>query len=136
MGVPVCSTFFSSDGRDFCYIKGKKALECYTCSSLKKRLEEKGGEEGMTKKDLVDKMAAGAGIKKTQAEKAIEAFATAVRDALKKGDRVTVTGFGTFSVVERKARTGRNPRTGKEIKIAAKKVPKFSPASAMKDSMA
>jgi len=89
----------------------------------------------MTKKDLVDKVAAGAAIKKTQAEKAIDSFVTAVKDALKKGDRVTVTGFGTFSVVERKARTGRNPRTGKEIKIQAKKAPKFSPASAMKDAL-
>ncbi len=87
----------------------------------------------MTKKDLVDKVAAGAGIKKTQAEKAIDSFVTAIKDSLKTGDRVTVTGFGTFSVVQRKARTGRNPRTGKEIKIQAKKAPKFSPASAMKD---
>jgi DNA-binding protein HU-beta len=93
----------------------------------------------MTKKDLVDKVAAGAAIKKTQAEKAIDAFVAAVKESLQKGDRVTVTGFGTFSVVERKARTGRNPRTGKrtgkEIKIQAKKAPKFSPASAMKDSL-
>ncbi len=71
----------------------------------------------MTKKDLVDKVAAGAAIKKTQAEKAIDSFVAAVKESLKSGDRVTVTGFGTFSVVERKARTGRNPRTGKEIKI-------------------
>ncbi len=89
----------------------------------------------MTKKDLVDKIAAGAGIKKTQAEKAIDALVTAIKDSLKSGDRVTMTGFGTFSIVERKARTGRNPRTGKEIKIQAKKVPKFSPATAMKDSL-
>ena len=60
----------------------------------------------MTKKDLVDKVAAGAAIKKTQAEKAIDSFVAAVKESLKKGDRVTVTGFGTFSVVERKARTG------------------------------
>ncbi len=90
----------------------------------------------MTKKDLVDKVAAGAGIKKTQAEKAIDSLVTAIKDSLKSGDRVTMTGFGTFSVVERKARTGRNPRTGKEIKIEAKKAPKFSPAGAMKDSLA
>jgi DNA-binding protein HU-beta len=89
----------------------------------------------MTKKDLVDKIAVGAGIKKTQAEKAIDALVAAVKDSLKKGDRVTVTGFGTFSVVQRKARTGRNPRTGKEIKIAAKKAPKFSPASSLKNSL-
>jgi DNA-binding protein HU-beta len=89
----------------------------------------------MTKKDLVDKVAAGAGIKKTQAEKAIDSLIAAIKDSLKGGDRVTMTGFGTFSVVERKARTGRNPRTGKEIKIQAKKAPKFSPASAMKDSL-
>jgi len=98
--------------------------------------EGKEVKRGMTKKDLVDKVAAGAAIKKTQAEKAIDVFVAAVKESLKKGDRVTVTGFGTFSVVERKARTGRNPRTGKEIKIQAKKAPKFSPASAMKDSLA
>jgi DNA-binding protein HU-beta len=90
----------------------------------------------MTKKDLVDRIAAGAGIKKNQAEKAIDSFVEAVKEAMKTGDKVTMAGFGTFSVAARKARTGRNPRTGKEIKIDARKVPKFAPASGFKDSLA
>jgi DNA-binding protein HU-beta len=90
----------------------------------------------MTKKDLVDRVAAEAGIKKHQAEKAIDALTEAVRDAMKAGDRVTVAGFGSFAVVDRKARTGRNPRTGKEIKIKARKAAKFSPAGALKDFLA
>jgi len=87
----------------------------------------------MTKKDLVDRIADDAGIKKHQAEKAIDALIAALRGAMKAGDRVTVAGFGSFTVVERKARTGRNPRTGKEIRIKARKAAKFSPAAALKD---
>jgi DNA-binding protein HU-beta len=87
----------------------------------------------MTKKDLVDKIAEGAGIRKNQAEKALDAFVNAVKDAMKGGEKVTMAGFGTFGVVARKARTGRNPRTGKEIKIKERKVPKFSAAAGFKD---
>ncbi|MGC8768233.1 HU family DNA-binding protein [Calditerrivibrio sp.] len=89
----------------------------------------------MNKKDLIEKIAAKAGLKKVEAEKALEAFEEAVVEALKSGDKVTLVGFGTFSVYERKARTGRNPQTGKEIKIPAKKAPKFTPGKLFKDSV-
>ncbi len=79
----------------------------------------------MNKAELIDAMAAGAGISKAQAKKALDSFIGATTDALKKGDRVAMVGFGSFSVSERAARKGRNPQTGQEINIAAKKVVKF-----------
>ena len=79
----------------------------------------------MNKAQLIDAMAAGAGLTKADAKKALDAFVGATTDALKGGDRVALIGFGSFSVTERSARTGRNPQTGKEITIAAKKVVKF-----------
>ncbi len=81
----------------------------------------------MNKADLIDAMAQEASIHKVQAEAALGAFMEAIRKALKKGDRVQLVGFGTFSVTKRAARTGRNPQTGKAIKIAARKVAKFKP---------
>lgn len=79
----------------------------------------------MNKAELVAKLAEDAGITKTQANTAIDSFTEAVAKTLKKGDTVTLVGFGTFSVSKRSARTGRNPQTGAAIKIAAKKVAKF-----------
>lgn len=79
----------------------------------------------MNKAELIDQLAKDADITKTQANAAIDSFTSAVVKALKKGDRVTLVGFGTFSVAERSARSGRNPKTGAVIKIKAKKVPKF-----------
>ena len=79
----------------------------------------------MNKAELVDAMAAGAGISKADAKRALDAFIGATTDSLKKGDRVALVGFGSFSVSTRAARKGRNPQTGKEINIAAKKVVKF-----------
>lgn len=79
----------------------------------------------MNKSELIDAMAAGAGLSKVDAKKALESFITATAGALKQGDKVSLVGFGSFGVNERAARTGRNPQTGKEIKIAAKKVVKF-----------
>lgn len=87
----------------------------------------------MNKADLVAKMAEGAGITKVQAEKALAAFVAGVVGAVTAGDKVSLVGFGTFSAVTRKARTGRNPQTGKEIKIAAKTSGKFTPGKALKD---
>jgi DNA-binding protein HU-beta len=89
----------------------------------------------MTKAELVDAVAKSASLTKASAEKAVGAFITTVSGALKKGDRVTLVGFGSFEVASRKARTGRNPQTGKEIKIAAAKVPKFRPGKALKDAV-
>lgn len=81
--------------------------------------------ESMNKAELIDKIAKDADITKAQANEALDAFTGAVTGALKKGDRVTLVGFGTFSVSERSARNGRNPQTGEVIKIKARKVPKF-----------
>jgi len=79
----------------------------------------------MNKAELIDAMATGAGLSKSDAKKALESFIGATGDALKSGDRVALVGFGSFSVSTRAARKGRNPQTGKEINIAAKKVVKF-----------
>jgi DNA-binding protein HU-beta len=79
----------------------------------------------MNKAELIAKIAEDAGITKTQANGAVDAFVDAVTKTLKKGDKVTLVGFGTFSVSKRAARNGRNPQTGAVIKIKAKKVAKF-----------
>ena len=79
----------------------------------------------MNKAELIDKIAKDSGITKTQANEAVDSFTNAIVGSLKKGDRVTLVGFGTFSVSERAARNGRNPQTGEVIKIKARKVPKF-----------
>ena len=89
----------------------------------------------MTKVELVDKMAKDAKVTKAAAGKALDSFVDGVKKALKKGDKVTLIGFGTFSVVQRKARKGRNPQTGKEIKISARKAPKFSAGKALKTAV-
>ena len=89
----------------------------------------------MTKAELIDKIAAGAGLTKSDAAKSLDSALDAVKAALKKGQKVTLVGFGTFSISKRKARKGRNPRTGAEIKIAATKVPKFSAGKTLKDAV-
>lgn len=85
----------------------------------------------MNKGDLINELAKVAGTKK-DAEAAINSILQAITKALKKGDKVTLIGFGTFSVTKRAARKGRNPQTGKEIKIAARKIPKFTPGKGLK----
>ena len=86
----------------------------------------------MTKAELIASVGREAKIPKALAEKAVNAFANTVTKALKKGDRLALTGFGTFSVVKRRARTGRNPKTGKEIKIPAMRVAKFKAGNLLK----
>jgi nucleoid DNA-binding protein len=88
----------------------------------------------MNKGDLINEVAKGT-CSKACAVKGVDGFLRAVKKALKKGERVTLVGFGTFSVAKRSARKGRNPRTGKEIKIAAKKVPKFTAGKLLKDAV-
>ncbi|WP_068599107.1 HU family DNA-binding protein [Vaginella massiliensis] len=83
----------------------------------------------MNKSELIDAMAADAGISKEAAKKALNSFTSNVTAALSKGDKVALVGFGTFSTSERSARTGINPQTKKEIKIAAKTVAKFKAGS-------
>lgn len=87
----------------------------------------------MNKAQLIDAMAAGAGLTKADAKKALDAFVSSTSDALKSGDRVALVGFGSFSVSERGKRTGRNPQTGKEITIPAKKVIKFKAGAELAD---
>jgi len=79
----------------------------------------------MTKEDLISKMAADAGSTKVQARAALESFLGSVRSSLKHGERLTLVGFGTFSVSQRSARMGRNPKTGAPIEIKARKAAKF-----------
>ncbi len=86
----------------------------------------------MTKAEIIEKVAEEVKISKAAAGKAFETVIGSITQAIKKGDKVTLVGFGTFSVSSRKARKGRNPRTGQEIKIAAKKVPRFAPGAALK----
>jgi len=89
----------------------------------------------VNKTDLIDHIAESADLSKAAATRAIEAMISAVTKTLKKDGTVTLLGFGTFSVGKRAARTGRNPRTGDEIKIKAAKVPKFKPGKALKDAV-
>ncbi|MFZ5431733.1 MAG: HU family DNA-binding protein [Bacteroidota bacterium] len=83
----------------------------------------------MNKAQLIDAIAGKSGLTKADSKKALDAAIEAVTEALQAGDRVALVGFGSFSVSERSARTGRNPQTGKEITIAAKKVVKFKPGA-------
>lgn len=85
----------------------------------------------MNKSELVAAMAAEAGLSKVDAKKALDAFLATTQKTLVKGDKLTLVGFGTFSVTKKPARTGRNPQNGKTIKIAAKKVAKFKVGAAL-----
>lgn len=89
----------------------------------------------MNKSELIDAIAESADISKAAAGRAIDAVVDSVTGALKDGDQVTLIGFGTFSVKERAARTGRNPQTGEEIQIAAAKIPSFKAGKALKDAV-
>lgn len=89
----------------------------------------------MNKTELIEAVAKDANITKADAAKAVAAITGSITKALKKGDSVTLIGFGTFKVSKRAARTGRNPQTGKEIKIAARKSPGFTAGKALKDAV-
>ena len=89
----------------------------------------------MNKSEMIDAIAESAGLTKAQAGKALDAAVDAVAKALKAGDEVTLVGFGSFYVAEREERTGRNPRTGETIKIAAAKQPKFRAGKSLKDAV-
>ncbi|WP_306580842.1 HU family DNA-binding protein [Dokdonella sp.] len=93
-------------------------------------------EHSMNKGDLVNAMADGSGLSKADAERALDAMVDAVKTELQAGGQVSLVGFGTFLVRARAARTGRNPRTGEDIKIAASKAPAFKPGKALKDAVA
>ncbi|MCB0570880.1 MAG: HU family DNA-binding protein [Phaeodactylibacter sp.] len=89
----------------------------------------------MNKGDLISKIAENANLSKAQATDALNAVLEGIEEALKSGDKVTLIGFGTFSVSRRDARTGRNPQTGASIKIKAKNVVKFKPGKEISDSV-
>ncbi|AMG68393.2 TPA: DNA-binding protein HU [Providencia stuartii] len=89
----------------------------------------------VNKSQLIDQIASEANISKAAAGRVVDAFVASVTTSLSKGDDVALVGFGTFTVRERAARTGRNPQTGKEIKIAAAKVPAFRPGKGLKDAV-
>ncbi len=89
----------------------------------------------MTKAEMIEAIATKADVSKAASEKVLKAFIEVVKEELGKGEKVTLVGFGTFSVANRPARTGRNPRTGETINIAASNVPKFKPGKALKDSL-
>jgi DNA-binding protein HU-beta len=89
----------------------------------------------MTKEQLVEKMAKEAGISKRAANDALKTMIGSVTMALKKGQKVSLVGFGTFSTTKRKARTGRNPQTGAAIKIPAARIPKFKAGKSLKDAV-
>ena len=89
----------------------------------------------MNKSQLIEKIAAGADISKAAAGRALDSFIEAVTEELKGGEQVALVGFGTFSVKERAARTGRNPQTGAEIQIAAATIPSFKAGKGLKDQV-
>ena len=89
----------------------------------------------MNRQELVDSMASKADISKKTADAALKGFMDSVQEALKKGDKVQLVGFGTFEVAERAAREGKNPQTGEVIKIKASKAPKYKAGKALKDAL-
>lgn len=89
----------------------------------------------MTKADFVSKVSEKSGLSKKDSETALNSVLACLSEAMQSGDSVTFTGFGSFKVVSRAARKGRNPQTGKEIKIAASRAVKFSPGKPLKDSL-
>jgi len=89
----------------------------------------------VNKAELIDAVAEGADISKAAATRAVDTMFDKIADSLKQGDQVTLVGFGTFSVKDRAARTGRNPRTGEPIQIAASRVPGFKAGKALKDAV-
>ncbi len=93
------------------------------------------GNSSVNKSELIEHMALQADISKAAASRSLEALIGAVKTTLKKGNSVTITGFGTFTAPKRAARVGRNPRTGAAIKIKAAKVPKFRPGKGLRDAL-
>jgi len=112
---------------------------CQRLESLQNKVSDRTQKPGtedlfMNKGDLINEVSVVTNSKK-EAQKAVDAVFSTISSALKKGESVTLVGFGTFKVAERNARMGRNPQTGKEMKIEAKSVPKFVPGKALKDAV-
>ncbi len=95
----------------------------------------RGGEQQMTKSDLIEAIASDVSVPKATSEKMINTFIDQIKSALSSGGKVTITGFGTFTVSHRAARTGRNPQTGESIEIPAVDVPHFKAGKAFKEAV-
>src|SRR6476469_3879590 len=121
--------------------RGQDARNCRTADPVIESTESSSGalpslrSQQMNKAEFVDAVADAAELSKLEAARAVDAMLGAITKALKKGDAVTLVGFGTFQVRERSARTGRNPRTGDTIKIAASKNPAFKAGKALRDAV-
>jgi DNA-binding protein HU-beta len=89
----------------------------------------------MTKSDLIERLAAKAELTRPRAEELVDSFLDDITEALKKGEKVNISGFGTFTVSNRKARTGRNPKTGEPIEIPASRAAKFKPGKTLKEAL-
>jgi DNA-binding protein HU-beta len=89
----------------------------------------------VNKRDLITKIASDASLTRTQASRALDAFLEGIRTGLSRGDRVTISGFGSFGVLHRKARRVRNPSNGKAIEVAARRVPRFAPGNELKSAI-
>lgn len=110
-----------------------KAEYKYPSPGRKEGPDSYGGS--MTKTELIEEVAKRSGLQKRKVATAVSAVFDSITEALKKGEKVALVGFGTFSVSKRKARRGRNPKTGAEIKIPARKSPKFSPGALLREAV-
>ena len=123
-------SFHSITNSIYCGVAAEWVVSNRPCSSHQQRKDIP-----VNKSELIEAVAKSAGLSKLGAERAIDGTLSTIKGALKKGQSVTLVGFGTFRVGKRAARNGRNPRTGAEIKIEAAKVPKFSAGKALKDAV-
>lgn len=114
---------------------GERRVGLNLCQFLVQKLDY-NEEDKMNKSELIEAIASSAQLSKADAGRALEGFTNAITQALQAGDTISLIGFGTFSVKERAARKGRNPKTGQEIDIAASKVPDFKAGKGLKDAIA
>ncbi|MBI3574709.1 MAG: HU family DNA-binding protein [Gammaproteobacteria bacterium] len=116
-------------------VPGKSARLCFTAVTIFLHHADPRGDTNVNKTELIDKVAESTDLSKAAATRAVEAVLDAITGSLHSGDTITLSGFGTFSVSNRAARTGRNPRTGEAIAIAASKSPKFKAGKGLKDAV-
>jgi DNA-binding protein HU-beta len=106
--------------------------KAFSCNTLWVGIIGISGEGKMTKIDLIDQMSEKTKLSKKDAERLLETVITAIQDSLKNGEKVSLTGLGTFVVTDKKARIARNPKTGEQVQVPAKKAPKFKPGKELK----
>ena len=122
------------------YTNGARSVEeharlCFTAVTIFLHHADPRRDTNVNKTELIDKVAESTDLSKAAATRAVEAVLDAITGSLRSGDTITLSGFGTFSVSNRAARTGRNPRTGEAIAIAASKSPKFKAGKGLKDAV-